>query len=809
MCQRRDLWYKLLLLALALVLLVPMLSACSSRGGNGPSASTTPVTAITAASETEIYNNGNIAGVINNPTGGPTTFTISDSYKVTLITDYHWNNGQGASSGTIDLKDASGNVIGTWPVTVRSGVYWDVKPNIVIGPGTYTVVDSDPSTWAQNSQSKNQGITDVKGLAITYVANAPSSASTPSQFASPIKVALTAPNANQGVKLGDLNTQLVAVSIPPSSFKDGTSPTVTVKDVQNVPPIDPQQGTLLANPVDISIGDQPVRLNNMMQVTMKFDKSLISPNTSSDYIWAAFWDGQQWQLFQPDAVDLQAGTVTFSAGHMTALAIVKDTLSDQIKQYVKNETVAEVAQKALVDKLVGDVGKQALDHLLKDKLGLDDDQLESNLAASMVKDTEWLEITKQASTLLGNGLEQAHPDDVNELVQTISKFAATKMVATMDPSKLKDALGKITENVDLVDKGSTMLGDIAGGQYNDAAEILVDNFADLNPVVAVGQAESKVVKYGINVWKNQEIEAAYQAYKNGRDVNNVGQAEGIVCDAGNFDQVWDSIQALHNQLIIEERKAEVDARGGVALTSLEESQLQDKVKADLQAAFVARAANENQVAAQQANLTSLMQSFKDMGLFDDPIGISEDTPKNRFDYLMHGYMRILRDTFGKKLSRQLTNNDIAQLVSAMLTTGTTQEGLDAYHALLKRLVGVDLTTPSPSATSSPSPKATATQNHYVKCTLYCINGSTQNLIDNHPLEIVNDFLPPGKTVIISLADLAGSVGYQFVSFTGVGDVKIVAGSIPGRYTFIMPAHDVTFTANFEDLNRPANAPPLP
>ena len=168
MSRRKDLWYKSVLLVLSLALIAPMLSAC---GGGSSASSVSTITSI-ATAETEIYNNGNLGGVINNPSGGPTTFTITGNYKVTLITDYHWNNGQGTSGGTIGLKDSSGKVVGTWPVTVRNGVYWDVKPNIIIGPGTYTLADSDSSTWAQNSGSNYQGITDVKGLAVTYIVSA-------------------------------------------------------------------------------------------------------------------------------------------------------------------------------------------------------------------------------------------------------------------------------------------------------------------------------------------------------------------------------------------------------------------------------------------------------------------------------------------------------------------------------------------------------------------------------------------------------------------------------------------------------------
>ncbi len=173
--MKKSIVYSLILI-LAVIISVPALSACSSTTG--------AAAATTATVETEIYSNNNIAGVLNNPTGGLTTFTVEGNYMVTLLMDYHWNDGQGAPAGTIGLKDTSGKVIGTWPVTVSSGVYWDVTPNIKIGPGSYTIIDSDPSTWAQNSQSDNKGITVVKGLAITYAASTKTSPVSSSSTAS-------------------------------------------------------------------------------------------------------------------------------------------------------------------------------------------------------------------------------------------------------------------------------------------------------------------------------------------------------------------------------------------------------------------------------------------------------------------------------------------------------------------------------------------------------------------------------------------------------------------------------------------------
>jgi hypothetical protein len=47
-----------------------------------------------------------------------------------------------------------------------ANAYWVVKPNVVIPPGTYTVVDSDPGTWAQNSETLGKGMAWGKGIRI-------------------------------------------------------------------------------------------------------------------------------------------------------------------------------------------------------------------------------------------------------------------------------------------------------------------------------------------------------------------------------------------------------------------------------------------------------------------------------------------------------------------------------------------------------------------------------------------------------------------------------------------------------------------
>ena len=116
-----------------------------------------------------IFRNGNIWGVDNNPYAA-TTFTISKAYTITYINTYHWNYGSGtATPGQISLRHEDGTVYGPWQATGSLGqggvpnANWECSPGTLIKAGNYTVVDSAPATWSQNSGSSGQGFSEVRG----------------------------------------------------------------------------------------------------------------------------------------------------------------------------------------------------------------------------------------------------------------------------------------------------------------------------------------------------------------------------------------------------------------------------------------------------------------------------------------------------------------------------------------------------------------------------------------------------------------------------------------------------------------------
>ncbi len=120
------------------------------------------------ASKAPLFDNQNILAVQNG--GTSPTFKVPSTTIITSIETYHWNDAAGnGSTGKISLKKTdSGEVYGPWETVGRPGqgdvpnAYWAASPNVTLSAGSYTVIDSDPSTWSQNADSGGEGFTVVQ-----------------------------------------------------------------------------------------------------------------------------------------------------------------------------------------------------------------------------------------------------------------------------------------------------------------------------------------------------------------------------------------------------------------------------------------------------------------------------------------------------------------------------------------------------------------------------------------------------------------------------------------------------------------------
>lgn len=117
-----------------------------------------------------IFNNWNVAAVLNNGASPSFTLAPGDPDELCFIDDYHWNNAAGANPGTIGLTDATGVKLGPWQAVGSPGqrnvpnANWRATPPnpVLLNFNVkYTVVDSNPASWSQNQQSSGNGFSRV------------------------------------------------------------------------------------------------------------------------------------------------------------------------------------------------------------------------------------------------------------------------------------------------------------------------------------------------------------------------------------------------------------------------------------------------------------------------------------------------------------------------------------------------------------------------------------------------------------------------------------------------------------------------
>jgi len=145
------------------------LIATSVSDGSATATITIHVSAVAAQTE-NVFNNWNVGGVSNGPTS-PTTFSITTTRHIVYFDTYHYFNG-GVLPGLLSLKHSDGTVYGPWQTTGSLGqggvlnASWICYPDMDIKAGTYTVIDSDPSTWSYDSESSGEGFSHIMALTL-------------------------------------------------------------------------------------------------------------------------------------------------------------------------------------------------------------------------------------------------------------------------------------------------------------------------------------------------------------------------------------------------------------------------------------------------------------------------------------------------------------------------------------------------------------------------------------------------------------------------------------------------------------------
>ena len=495
-----------------------------------------------------------------------------------------------------------------------------------------------------------------------------------------IKEPLKATCAEEEVVLGNLEEHGVQVVIPAGAFAEPTE--VTLINPESAPSYIEEEMTGLGAPIDISAGEHPVRLQQPVKVTMKFDPTELEQDYESGSMYIGYFNEKEWEYMKAE-VDREQNTITFLTSHFSMLAKAKLSVDERIDQYISNEAVSEWV-KDQKNSITDEALSSAIDNILKDKLKINSDSIAAQVFNSILEDGEWEDMVAN--------IKDGDPEKFNQNLQVL---LGKKIVENVPTSALSGALKSITGElgIETIEKASEAAGYLAEGRAKDAAKIIGEHIADQFMITKVGKFAVAAIDSQIKSWKSEEIEAAYLAYKNG--ASSSVPWWGYQVEKGNFDDVWSQMGGAARQLELEAIRDQNKAReeaGMPLLTGAEEDKIRQGVQKDLKKQFESRLVKDEEIEKKKEELVMIMDMFKDAGLVEKGrFGWSNSYElETRLDVLNHFKNKLLKDTGRDFIKSGNVHNKEAIAVNQLKTIAmkwfsakTPEEQKKLYEDFLK------------------------------------------------------------------------------------------------------------------------------
>jgi len=487
---------------------------------------------------------------------------------------------------------------------------------------------------------------------------------------------IKAKSGDADAMLGDLQANKVQLAIAKNTFDTETE--VEIKTPESVPDYYGQEVKMLGAPLEISVGDQK-RLNEPAVITFKFNKNDLDMQRGTSSIRVAYFSGEKWEYIKPDAIDMDKETITFTTYHFSlfgANQIKDDTVITE--SWIHSQTL-DKQMKSGLNKVSDKVAEQIIDMTLE-KMGISDKSLKGKVLADVLKDDGY------------KGIYDAYKSgDVIDLNQKIAVLAGKKIAEIAGESAVQEGLKNLTEGTEDVAAVAKAAGYIAGGQYKDAAKVIGEQIADKFIITAAGKVAVEVVDGQIQSWKNNEVEAAYTAYRDGSNAKFYGYNN----EKNDFDTVWTQMRGVSRQLTLEAIKKENAIRSESGMPPLTEKQMdrvRDSVKESYRKQFETRSSKEEELKKEEAKLRSLVDAFKRNNLFDTtigPAGLDKGLDfENKLSVLYHFAQKMMADTKrfdlsdknGLVMDDKISVDDLAQGARLWFTV---PDGRQQYAKFLK------------------------------------------------------------------------------------------------------------------------------
>jgi len=403
---------------------------------------------------------------------------------------------------------------------------------------------------------------------------------------------------SQETTIGNANTDGVSLNLPKNTFDQDVVVTLESAELSSADGYE-----FLGKPISVNVkGQEKVRLNEPATVTIKIPSEQLGSIEREENVFAAYFNGENWEFFSPDSVNLKDGTAVFTTYHFSTYAIGKLSREEQLKYYANQMAANTWAKEEQEKNFVGKF-EDYVNDMLSDAYGIENKETTRKILQTMVKEIPYM----------GGMLVSAANGDETEFAENFAS-AAGKVI--LDQMELEgDAAGDL---VTIASTHSKVAGDMSEDDYEEALKDITKGLATAiiskNLAGKMMVAGAEIIDVAITDWRDKSIEDAFEAYKNGADGEH-----GYDLNAGDFEQLKLQMRGISHKIYSDGIKSYLK-RNKMSmgdLTKEQEEAIRKDIDRKLKQEFDNRIAKESEVNKQKAYHEKILKMFEERGLLEE------------------------------------------------------------------------------------------------------------------------------------------------------------------------------------------------
>lgn len=506
------------------------------------------------------------------------------------------------------------------------------------------------------------------------------------------------------IALGDLSSQNAEVFIPAGAFEGQNE--IAFETLNTTPVVDMQGVEPLGAVISVSTGGEAMRSSEPIKITLKFDSQDI--NERGEVLIGYYNNQHGWELFAPDEIDLDRGEVSFVTYHFSKYGVMRAEDQVRIDQFLQKHATEEYVRRHTLAQNSKEF-ENMVKAILREGMNVEDNRVLEIIAKGVIEQIPFGDIPYGDIGIALHGFNEKYEgqtDLAKIITENTIKYIGEKTLDDDNPfSEVTGDFGSVIAFGQAYHKLLKNKGD-----PRESLEIMADHIMSNIPVVSsfykAGKTAVELVNHTQELWKNNEIEKAFQVYSQGGEGGRYGYSvDSILVDPDAWNKIMMQNKSSFERVAGDYMTAYCRAQG------LDISQLgwaeRDRIRAEglehLRKQFDERMARRAEIDRDIEKNRKLMQMFADRNLLernlvDNPMFTGHEDLEMLLSRLNNMVKKFERDLGRSEIVDRVDwdatdpferSNKIPYEVLVELTYQWYNKGLrfnpDAYNAIIKNL----------------------------------------------------------------------------------------------------------------------------